>query len=297
MSPLPDILIPPRQVRCLKRILIVNADDYGRTAGVSEGIRLAHREGIVTVTTVMVNRPGALDEIRRAREETPRLALGVHLNLTSGQPCSAAEAVPSLVDTQGWFRSRDSYLADPAAVNLPEVETEWRAQIRLFLRTGAVLDHLDSHHHIAALIPALWGLCLSLACEIGCGVRPALPSELMTDALTEGYPPAIRTFVQGEASRRLSQSGVPHPDALLAGWFAQDATLPNLLNMLRGLPEGVAELMTHPGFADQPLIETSMYSRERERELAALTDPAVRRAVAQAGIRLATFRALWPGRT
>ncbi len=258
---------------------------------------MAHREGIVTVTTVMVNMPGVLEEVRRAREETPRLGLGVHLNLTSGQPCSPAEAVPSLVDSQGRFRSPESLVADPLPVNLSEVEAEWRAQVQLFIRTGVTLDHLDSHHHVAALVPPLWDLCLSLAREVGCGVRPAVSPELIPEAQLQGYPPAIRTFVRGEASRRLAQSGIPHPDVFLPGWFAWDASLANLLNMVHGLPEGVTELMTHPGYADQPLIETSMYSRERERELAALTDPAVRLAVAQEGIRLATFRALWPGTT
>ena len=37
-----------------ERLLIVNADDYGYTAGVSEGIRRAHRQGIVSSTSVMM---------------------------------------------------------------------------------------------------------------------------------------------------------------------------------------------------------------------------------------------------
>jgi predicted glycoside hydrolase/deacetylase ChbG (UPF0249 family) len=66
--------------------LIVNADDYGRTPGVSRGIREAHRRGIVTSTTCMMNMPAVVDDIALALEETPRLGLGVHLVLTSGRP-------------------------------------------------------------------------------------------------------------------------------------------------------------------------------------------------------------------
>ncbi len=49
--------------------LIVNADDYGRTPGVSTGIRDAHLRGIVTTTTVLINLPGATDAVRRAAVE------------------------------------------------------------------------------------------------------------------------------------------------------------------------------------------------------------------------------------
>ena len=66
----------------MSRVLIVNADDYGRTPGVSAGILRAHLESIVTTTTAMVNLPGAVEAISRALASAPRLGLGVHLNLT-----------------------------------------------------------------------------------------------------------------------------------------------------------------------------------------------------------------------
>ena len=70
------------------RVLIVNADDWGLTAGVSRGILHACRHGIVTSTTLLVTRPpdpALLEELRGSG-----LAVGLHLNLTLGAPVSAA---------------------------------------------------------------------------------------------------------------------------------------------------------------------------------------------------------------
>lgn len=267
----------------MRRRLIVNADDYGHTPGVSAGIRQAHLEGIVTATTVLANRPGALDAIRVARHRTPDLGLGVHLNLTSGRPCSPPESISSLVDAEGLFLRPEVHLSEPHRVDRRQAEIEWRAQIETFLQSGARLDHLDSHHHIAASRPDLWDLCLDLAREFGCGVRlPVLPEP--------APPDEVRLFTLDEALQRLSHKYAPHPDAFVEHFYGDKATLENLQSILRGLEPGITELMTHPGQADQELLSTSVYAREREAELTLLTDPGVRQTIEREGILLTTFR-------
>ena len=69
-----------------EKFLIINAGDYGYTAGVSAGIRLAHRQGIVSSTSVMTTMPAAVSELTRLRSETPMLGVGVHLSVTEGCP-------------------------------------------------------------------------------------------------------------------------------------------------------------------------------------------------------------------
>ena len=76
--------------------LIVNADDYGRTPGVSRGIRQAHLRGIVTSTTAMMNMPAIEEDLQAALEETPELGLGVHLVLTCGAPLSPSGRVSTI---------------------------------------------------------------------------------------------------------------------------------------------------------------------------------------------------------
>jgi len=66
-------LTPPKQ-------LVVNADDFGFTLDVNAGIVEAHREGILTATTLMANGDAFEDAVRLARL-TPGLDIGCHLAL------------------------------------------------------------------------------------------------------------------------------------------------------------------------------------------------------------------------
>jgi len=273
--------------------LIVNADDYGRTPGVSSGIRQAHLRGLVSTTTVMVNMPDALDQIRIAQDECPRLGLGVHLNLTIGSPCAPTEEIPTLLDSRGHFRERVAIVQSPDSLDPTQAEIEFRAQIQAFLTTGATLDHLDSHHHIVAVSPTLWEIYLNLANEFGCGVRPSFPSDIPQEALIDVYPPSVLSFACHGAMELLRTSQVPHPDNFLASFFGLNATQENLLTLLGDLPSGVCELMCHPGYPDPVLLAESDYAKEREVELAILTHPIIKQAVQQAEIRLSTYRDAW----
>lgn len=273
--------------------LIVNADDYGRTPGVSSGIRQAHLQGLVSTTTVMVNMPDVLDQIRKAQDECPRLGLGVHLNLTIGPPCAPADEIPSLLDSQGRFRDRDAIVQSLVGIDPTQVEIEFRAQIQNFLKTGATLDHLDSHYHIVAFGSALWEIYLNLAEEFGCGVRPSFPSDIPPQALIDVYPPSVLSFACQEAMELLRSSQVPHPDHFLASFFGPGANQDHLLALLRDLPSGVCELMCHPGYPDAVLLAESGYAKEREVELSILTHPIIRQTVQQAEIRLSTYRDAW----
>jgi len=71
-------------------MLIVNADDFGLSAGVSRGILEAHQQGVLTSTSLMVERPAASEAARLARN-APRLSVGLHLEL-EGFEGAAAEA-------------------------------------------------------------------------------------------------------------------------------------------------------------------------------------------------------------
>src|SRR3972149_1037605 len=109
--------------------LIVNADDFNLTEGVSRGILEAHRHGLVTSTTVMVNLP-CLTQSRDLARDAPGLGLGLHLNLTFGPPALPPGRVPSLVDGDGRF-IRDRVRVG-AAGDLSEIRAEWAAQAERF---------------------------------------------------------------------------------------------------------------------------------------------------------------------
>jgi predicted glycoside hydrolase/deacetylase ChbG (UPF0249 family) len=65
----------------MRRILIVNADDFGLSGGVNRGVARAHDEGIVTSTSAMVRRD-AIDEAAQLARERPKLSVGLHVDLS-----------------------------------------------------------------------------------------------------------------------------------------------------------------------------------------------------------------------
>lgn len=263
--------------------LIVNADDYGRSANVSRGIRHAHLHGIVTSTTCMMNFPTTVDDIAVALRETPKLGLGVHLVLTAGAPLSDPAEIPTLVGSDGAFPTYHEVLARVAEMNERELELEWTRQIDAFItQTGRAPTHLDSHHHVAFWGEAPLTTLLSLANRYGCAIR--VPRDVsgqwrgLPAVNAERFAPAL-----------LAASSAPHPDAFYAGFYDEGATEENLRSIIGELDDGTAELMCHPGFVDADLIATSGYSRPREIEMDLLTDPKMRELLAVQQIERITF--------
>jgi len=287
----------------MSKQLIVNADDYGRTAGVVEGILRAHQQGIVTSTTAMMNMPGIEDALSRA-QGCPDLGLGVHLVFSAWQPLLPPEQIPSLVDADGAFLSQKAIWARPEAIERDELRAELTAQIERFrVLTGHLPDHLDCHHFVHSH-PLFFALYVELAAQWDLSIRaPFPPEEALNQAaatvpLIEGLPlSAVRDMMRQD--RELVQAkGVRHPDHWIGSFYGEEAvTLENLLVILENLREGTTELMCHPGLADEQLLAESIYGRPREKELELLCHPRVREKLGELGIDLVNFGALstpWP---
>jgi predicted glycoside hydrolase/deacetylase ChbG (UPF0249 family) len=244
--------------------LIVNADDLGRTEGINEGVFDAHRRGIVTSATLMVNYPAA-GRVAVLSRDSPALGIGLHLALTGGVPALPPEQVKSLVGPDGRLPAKPEGLAaaDPA-----EVLAEVRAQLKRFRQVmGRDPTHFDSHHHCHRDVPAVFEAILTLAWETGLPVRGAdLPM-----------------------AERLRREGVPTPDHFIDEFYGEGATLAELVRILESLPDGTSELMCHPAVVDAELRSTSSYAEPRARELDALTQAAAHQALGRCGIRLVTF--------
>jgi predicted glycoside hydrolase/deacetylase ChbG (UPF0249 family) len=242
------------------RRLIVNADDFGLTPGVSRGILVAHRHGIVSSTTLLATQPVARDILREALDAG--LPLGLHVNLTLGKPLTRGK---SLVGPDGRF-VRDPRRA-AARASLKDVEAEVAAQVEKFLSlVGRAPTHLDSHHHVALHEPVR-EVFIATAGRLGVPVR----SE---DA-------GVRARVRAARLRT--------PDHFFGG-SGPDAywTPARTLAHLGRLPPGVSEFMTHPGHFDETLA-FSRYGRQRETELVGLGSSSARAAVEALGVTLCHF--------
>jgi chitin disaccharide deacetylase len=242
------------------RSLIVNADDFGLTRGVSAGILAAYRHGIVSSTTVMISLDLDREQLAEARDSG--LGLGLHTNFTLGKPLTRGR---SLVDGKGAF-VRDARRA-AARAEARDVRAEVEAQVARFEKLVKRLPtHLDTHHHVG-LYPPVRDVVLEVAREIGVPVR-SQDAAARTRA---------RSFGLRTPDHFFGESG---PDA----YWSPARTL----TMLRALPPGVSEFMCHPGWFDADL-GYSRYGRQREIEMTGLGGAAARGGVAALGIRLQHF--------
>lgn len=261
-----------------RRLLIVNADDLGRTSGVNRGTFEAHREGVVTSATLMVGFPAAAEagEAAAADPGLRSLGVGLHVTLTGGGPPTLPPGkVPSLVDADGRLPRRPEGLSGAV---LEEVLAEVRNQTARFRDlVGRLPTHLDGHHH-----------CLRL---------PVVAEAAIEVALRHRLP--IRNVSPG-VRERLRGAGVPTTDLFVERFYGEEATLGAMLEIVREAAASDAEsveVMVHPGRADRALQANSTYVVEREREIDVLTHPDVRAAIEAAGFRLGHFGDLAPDRS
>lgn len=268
--------------------LIVNADDYGRSANVSRGIRDAYLHGILRSTTCMMNMPSVVDDIKIAQRETPDLGMGVHLVLTAGRPLLPAEKVPTLVGPDGAFLKLDRLIGTRTHIHPAQAKAEWQSQIENFIAaTGHTPTHLDSHHHSSYFTPGLFQSMLELAKEYGTAVR--LPVEPDARDTMAGIPAELLHPVVEAAPRLLEQFRPPHPDAFFASFYDDLATKEELFRIFHSLEDGIFEVMTHPGYSDPDLIAGTSYAVQRDRELQILTDPETVAEVKKCNIELIHF--------
>ena len=287
--------------------LIVNADDFGMSRGITDGIILAHRYGFVTSASLMANMPAAEYAVSRLAA-APRLGVGVHLNITAGWPVLPARLVPTLVDTSGrfhapWAMSRRLWQWTAAG---NEIEAEFRAQIRWMKDRGVVPTHADSHQHMHIYPAAIGPFIRSLKAE---GIRRtraprsvAWPKNRAFGTDSIGGPHAgslgrrisvrlYRGFLQTVAFRMFDM-----PDSRVS-FRSRDRDDLALLGerwktTFENLPPGTFELACHPGLFERGFSESDAIRLLREEELHWLTDREWRDVLDRSGVQLISYRDL-----
>lgn len=255
--------------------LIVNADDFGWTRDVNEGIVHAHRHGILTATTMMAGGP-AFDHGLALSRETPTLDIGVHLTLL--QTTSSLSGKPLPHDLRA--------LLQAIFARRLNVYEELAAQVRKIVQAGISPTHLDTHKHTHVL-PVVASAVARIVRDFGIRwVRK--PFDF---GLTSGLAARLMRTQHSGLQRKLRDAG-----ALTTDYFAGFALTgyldeAELLKLIETLPPGTTELMCHPGFCRDELRASATRLKEtREIELRALTSAKVRAAIAARNIELANYR-------
>jgi predicted glycoside hydrolase/deacetylase ChbG (UPF0249 family) len=279
----------PAAAATAPRPLIVNADDYGLTEGVSRGILDAHTGGIVTSTSVLVL-GRAFSPAAGWLSDVGTLEVGVHLAAVGEDPplLSAGE-IPSLVDRRGRLHpSWRSFLAAACRgeVDADDLERELRAQLEAARAAGLVLTHVDTHQHLH-LWPSVGRVVVALAREHGIGAvrvpRSATPLK----------GTGINRLADGLAARA-TDAGLATP-----GWAAgldeagrmHGTRFVRALELVAAPGHPSAEIGCHPGHAADARAHYR-WGYDWDRELEWLTSSAARLAVARAGFTLAGYGSL-----
>lgn len=143
------------------RRLIVNADDFGRSAKINEAVIRAHEDGILTTASLMVTGEAFAEAVALAKAH-PRLGVGLHLTLICGRSALAPHLIPGLVAPNGEFRDTPAstgfrYFSRPEL--RAQLAAEIAAQVAKFHATGLMLDHVNGHLHFH-LHPTVFGILM-----------------------------------------------------------------------------------------------------------------------------------------
>ena len=263
------------------RRLIVNADDFGFTRDVNEGIVDAHRRGILTATTLMANGP-AFEHAAALARGCPALDVGCHLVLVGGRSvANPSRDLPRSVGALGWQLVRSGW-----------VEGEFEAQVEKILGAGVRPSHLDTHKHTHLAPPVLEAVCrIARRFSIPWVRRPFdLP-------LTASAPAGVRAVNAGMRSVRrwfdltIRRYGCRTTDHFAGFQLTGRFRAAELAALIRQLPEGVTEFMCHPGrCTDELRAAPTRLKESRAEELAALVSDEARRAVEESGVELINYR-------
>ncbi len=299
------------QAETKRKQLIINADDYGLSTPVSEGIIKGWSEGIISSTSAIMNMRKASHWVKNAPEAMP---IGLHLNVTLGQPVLAPELVPTLVNAQGNFYSLIELLKRFRDVSFDELRAEAQAQAARFMRSGRSFDHIDYHQHVFVIYDPFFPIVVELAQQYDVPIRQPIPIKVKvpnkktsTDYVWDYVQLGLQNPVlmmqtlpkmvlwERERTKDIEAHSLRTPNHLLLDLF-RNYSYEKFEAIIKQIPEGVTEMVVHPALnstADKAGEYTERYGlEERSSELDLLCDDRARAFLISQSIELTNFSSL-----
>jgi chitin disaccharide deacetylase len=282
--------------------LIINADDFGWTRGITDGIVECPLHGVVTSTSLMVAQRAseyALEQVSKI----PSMSVGIHINLCEGRPVLSPREVPTLVRADGSFYPFPEMARKlwRFQVSARELEAEIRAQVRWMKERGVIPTHADSHQHLHNYPAAAGPYRKVVVCERIKRSRAPKHRYWPKDGLLSSphAGSALRKLAATtymEILQALAFGGVECPDSCIVFHPRFRGKLDELgeawVNAFDNMPQGSYEMGCHPGFFTDGFSQTDPISEKREREVLVFTDPALRDCITRNQIELITYREL-----
>jgi chitin disaccharide deacetylase len=270
------------------RRLIVNADDFGLSHSVNEAVIRAHRDGILTSASLMVNEIG-FDEAVKLAKENPKLGVGLHLTLLQGHSSLPPGKIPGLVNSRGEFSN------SPVGVGMKyffktglreQLRAEIHAQFGKFNATGLKLDHVNGHLHLH-LHPTIFKILMEDSEQLGIRhLRLTRDCLSCSRKISRGHlfykisHATIYEWLSSRARKTLAEKKIRH--AQITFGLLQNARVDEdyILKLLPLLPDGDSELYSHPSLD------------KFKHEFDALVSPGVKEFVEKLGIELIRYQDL-----
>ena len=227
------------------RAVVINADDLGMSEAVNAAIMRAFEMGLVTSATIMPNMPAFADACAEAERRGVSDRIGVHLNLTVGQPLSPGiRRRPRLCAPDGTLQLQGQPRWRLSSGERSAVYTELAAQLDIVLAAGIRPSHVDSHHHVHTQWP-IGSIVMRLVRDY------RIPTVRLTRNCGSGISTVKRAYKR-LYNARLSRAGLA-----ATRWFGAARDVVSLEPQ-----PGAIEIMVHP-------------SLEADGRLVDLTDPTV----------------------
>lgn len=275
--------------------LIINADDFGIHEQVNNGVIQAHRQGILTSTSLLANGTAFTEAVAVAKM-CPNLGIGAHLCLVGGlPPVLPVDQVRSLVTEDGTLPADYTVFMKnvyKGKVNFNEVYQELDAQLTRIAATGLSITHVDSHQHMHILPPVL-KITVALMKKYGLH-RLRIPRESYFFKVASAGMVRIvgrdgLTFLSNRAMKAVRDNQFITTDYFWGMIDGGNMNVKNLSYIIQNLPFGINEIMIHPGVHPEILGKTFTWGYHWQDEYDAVVNPQVRQLIEDRQIELVHY--------
>lgn len=281
-----------------KKLLIINADDFGMCNSFNIATRELLLAGDISSTSIMVPCPW-FPEAAEFSRNNPEIGLGIHLTLTSEwngmkwKPVTTDKDVSSLVDSLGYFYSNHADFIQNANPEHARIELE--NQIKIALAAGLTPNHLNDHMGIVSMMGEEM---IKIALELS--EKYNLPYRLTNNVnygFVGGMPDVTKKGLL-YADKKYKESGFLQIDYIATNSFSKikgqtyEEYKAKVIEYLRTVQNGITEYFIHPSIESEEIKAISPDWEQRVFEYRVFSDPDVKKVIQEEGIELVNYSVL-----
>jgi hopanoid biosynthesis associated protein HpnK len=279
------------------KAVIINGDDFGATRSINRAIISAHREGILTSASLMVNGEAFDDAVEQAKNN-PNLSVGIHLVLVQGKAVLPPVEIPDLVNSSGCFQD------SPVMAGLKyffikslreQVEKELKAQMEKYVSTRLKISHINSHLN-THMHPSIFKIILKLAEEFDAKNLRLTKDDLFLNLKLDRGALVYKLFhsltfgiLAKMYRKRLIKHGFRFTDVVYGLLQSGSMNETHVSGLLNNLKEGTCEMYFHPDSLPSEDWDGKAANYKYTEEFNALLSQKIKRTIRDNSIQLVDY--------